>query len=122
MFEVTVSGWFAAAHQLRLPDGSFEPLHGHNWKVAITFAGNQLDALGVLLDFVELRQRLAAATAALHDRNLNELPPFQHCNPSAENVAVYFAEVFRAPAAGARLRVVEVEEAPGCVARFLPAT
>lgn len=159
MFEVSVSGWFAAAHQLRLPDGSLEPLHGHNWHVTVTFAGPRLDECGLLLDFVALRRRLEAVLGQLHDRNLNELAAFAGRNPSAEQVAVWIAGQFGAgqlgggPAepggqaaagghaaaggraalggaaacaagggarAAARLACVEVEEAPGCRARYLP--
>src|SRR4051812_27370017 len=35
-FEITTTRTFSAAHQLRLPDGSIEPLHGHNWRVKVT--------------------------------------------------------------------------------------
>lgn len=119
MFEVTVSGWFAAAHQLRLLDGTLEPLHGHNWKVQVTFAGPSLDRMGVLIDFTRLRPQLDAILAELHDRNLNDLPAFRDKNPSAEHVAVHIAQRLTAGAAGAPA-CVEVEEAPGCVARYRP--
>lgn len=121
MYEVTVSGWFAASHQLRLADGSMEPLHGHNWRVEATFAGPALDAIGVLLDFTRVKPALDAILAALHDRHLNALPPFESRNPSAENVAAYIAAAL-APQGGAaaRLVCVAVEEAPGCTARYRP--
>lgn len=119
MFEVTVSGWFAAAHQLRLLDGTLEPLHGHNWKVQVTFAGAQLDPMGVLIDFTRLKPRLDAILAELHDRNLNDLPPFRERNPSAEHVALLIAQRLES-AAGAAPACVEVEETPGCFARYRP--
>lgn len=123
MFEVTVGGWFAAAHQLRLDDGTLEPLHGHNWLVRVTFRGERIGSSGMLVDFTQLRPRLDAVLRAMHDRNLNELPPFANRNPSAEFVAVHIAEALGAADwAGARLACVEVEEAPGCVARYLPVT
>lgn len=122
MFEVSVSGWFAAAHQLRFADGTLEPLHGHNWQVQATFAGAALDASGLLLDFVPLKRALDAALGELHDRNLNELDAFAERNPSAENVALWLAQRL-APMtrAGAGLQSVSVEESPGCVARYRPA-
>jgi 6-pyruvoyltetrahydropterin/6-carboxytetrahydropterin synthase len=119
MFEVTVSGWFAAAHQLRLSTGVLEALHGHNWTVRVTFAGPELDSIGVLIDFTQLKPQLDALLAELHDRNLNELAAFRHRNPSAENVAVHVAERMAATALGAPA-CVEVEETPGCVARYRP--
>jgi 6-pyruvoyltetrahydropterin/6-carboxytetrahydropterin synthase len=122
MFEVVVETWFAAAHQLRLPDGSLEPLHGHNWQVRVTYAGRGLNGMGVLVDFGPLRQALQEVIAPLHDQHLNELPAFAERNPSAEYVAVHIAERLAAalpdvpgPAC------VEVEEEPGCFARYYPA-
>lgn len=121
MFEITVGGWFAAAHQLRFPDGSCEPLHGHNWQVRVTFAGPALDELGVLVDFTAVKPRLDAVLLELHDRHLNDLSYFADINPSAENVARHIAAQLAGLAvAPVRLAAVEVEEAPGCVARYRP--
>lgn len=119
MYEITVGGWFSAAHQLRLPDGRVEPLHGHNWRVDVTFVRPALDESGLVLDFVAVKRGLDAALAGLHDTNLNELPAFAVRNPSTENVCVYLAERLAGLATPpARLECVEVEEAPGCVARY----
>lgn len=121
MYEVTVKDWFSAAHQLRLPDGSLEPLHGHNWHVAATFAGPNLDGMGVLLDFVALKARVRELLATLHDRHLNDLPPFADLPPSAEGVARHIANSLAGFAGkAARLTEVAVEESPGCIARYLP--
>lgn len=121
MYQVTVSGWFAAAHQLRMPDGSLEPLHGHNWKAAVTFEGPSLDEMEVLVDFTHVRRRLDALLETLHDKNLNDLQPFRSKNPSAERVAEFLAERMGVNLGeGVRLSSVEVEETPGCVARFFP--
>ena len=131
MYEVTITDWFAAAHQLRLAGGEFEPLHGHNWRVAVTLTGPKLDEIGVLADFTSLKPRLSEVLAALHDRNLNDLPAFEIRNPSAENVATHnpsaenvarhIAEKMATDLpAGVRLTCVEIEEAPGCIARYRP--
>lgn len=124
MYEVVVTGVFAAAHQLRLPDGSLEPLHGHNWHVRATYAGSGLDEMGVLVDFTRLRPALQAVLGELNDTFLNELPAFEEINPSAENVAGLIAErLTRADVGGhpsAQLAEVEVEEEPGCFARVKP--
>lgn len=121
MFEVSVQSWFSAAHQLQRTDGSLEPLHGHNWHVTATLRGSRLDAMGVLVDFTKVGPALQAVLARLHDRNLNELPAFRDCNPSAENVAVHVAESIReALPVGVRMHCVAVEESPGCVARWYP--
>jgi 6-pyruvoyltetrahydropterin/6-carboxytetrahydropterin synthase len=121
MFEVSISGWFAAAHQLRLPDGSREPLHGHNWRVVATFEGRELDETGMLVDFTLVKPRLDGLLAGLHDRNLNDLSAFEQRDPSAEQVAIHIAEKMgEALPERVALACVEVEEAPGCVARYRP--
>ena len=121
MFEVSVSGRFVAAHQLRLPDGTLEPRLSHNWRVAVTFGGAMLDRNGLLLDFNEIKTRLDELLAILFDRNLNELPAFTGRPPSAENVALHVAQQLGGLLpAGVRLTCVEVEETPGCIARYRP--
>ena len=55
-FEITARREFSAAHQLRLYDGSLEPLHGHNWACVVTVSADKLDAIGVVMDFHELER------------------------------------------------------------------
>ncbi len=122
MFQVQIEGWFSAAHQLRMRDGAFEPLHGHNWRVVVTFEGGTLDGEDLLVDFTVAQPRLADLLRRMHDRCLNELPEFAARNPSAESVAVVVAEHMKADLPpGVRVQCVSVEEAPGCTARYLPA-
>lgn len=121
MYEVILTGTFAAAHQLRLLNGELEPLHGHNWHVRVVFAGPALDKMCVLVDFTVVRPQFLAVLAEMNDTFLNELPAFAERNPSAENVAVHIAEQIRSigePAA--KLAAVEVEEEPGCFASYRP--
>jgi 6-pyruvoyltetrahydropterin/6-carboxytetrahydropterin synthase len=91
-FQITTTRHFSAAHQLRLYDGSLEPLHGHNWKVKVTVSAAKLDQIGVVMDFHELERRVNAIVEPMHNRNLNDLPAFKSANPSAENVAVHIAQ------------------------------
>src|SRR3989442_3722185 len=86
-FDITATRHFSAAHQLRLYDGSLEPLHGHNWKVRVTASADKLDAIGVVMDFHELDRLLGAIIMAMHNTHLNDLPAFAVLNPSTENVA-----------------------------------
>lgn len=58
MFEVTVNGTFAGAHNLVGYKGKCEELHGHNWKVEATLEGSTLDKQGMLFDFVILKKYL----------------------------------------------------------------
>ncbi len=121
MYEVTVSGRFTATHQIQIADGVIEALHEHTWQVRITYSGTALDSRGVLVDFTLVRGWLNRLLATFDKQNLNELPAFKRRNPTAENLAVFLAEALPGDLPGyARLKVVEVEEEPGSVARYLP--
>jgi 6-pyruvoyltetrahydropterin/6-carboxytetrahydropterin synthase len=92
MYEVSVDETFAAAHNLRNYKGKCENLHGHNYKVRVTLAGEELDGAGVLYDFVHLKQAIQGVIRSLDHIYLNEFPPFDLLNPSAENIARYIYE------------------------------
>jgi len=92
MFEVSVEETFAAGHALRGYRGKCENVHGHNYRVRALIAGETLDAAGLLVDFVDLKQILRAIIEKLDHRFLNDVPPFDTLNPSAENMARYFCE------------------------------
>jgi 6-pyruvoyltetrahydropterin/6-carboxytetrahydropterin synthase len=92
MFEVTVEQTFAAGHALRNYHGKCENVHGHNYRVQITVAGEHLDGIGLLVDFLELKRAMNEVIQYLDHRFINDLPPFDVLNPSAENLAKYFHE------------------------------
>ena len=92
MFEVSVECTFAAGHALRAYKGKCENVHGHNYKVQLVVAGEQLDSAGLLVDFVEVRKTLKELAERLDHRFLNDLAPFDKLNPSAENLAKYFCD------------------------------
>ena len=90
MFEVTVEDSFAAGHYLRNYKGKCENPHGHNYKVRVTLAGEELDSAGLLLDFKDLREVMRPVIERLDHQMINDLEPFTERNPSAENLAKYF--------------------------------
>jgi len=118
-FEIATMHRFSAAHQLRLYDGSLEPLHGHNWVARITVAAEKLDSIGVVMDFHELERLVEAIVRPMHNRHLNELDAFAKLNPSAENVAFVIAKGLKLPM-NVRIVSVEVWETPECSAVFRP--
>jgi 6-pyruvoyltetrahydropterin/6-carboxytetrahydropterin synthase len=92
MFEVSVEQTFAAGHALRNYKGACENVHGHNFKIQVTIEGQELDQTGMLVDFLDVKQSIGAVIARLDHKFLNDVPPFDVKNPSAENIAEYFYE------------------------------
>lgn len=87
MYEIAVDETFAAAHNLREYHGKCEDLHGHNYKLRVVLEGKELDATGLLYDFVHLKKVIHGVIQTLDHKYLNELAPFDKLNPSAENIA-----------------------------------
>jgi 6-pyruvoyltetrahydropterin/6-carboxytetrahydropterin synthase len=109
MFEVAVEQTFAAGHALRNYKGKCENVHGHNYRVRVTIAGEQLDDAGLLVDFVDVKRLMGGAIEYLDHRFINELPPFDQINPSAENMAKYFYDrVSAGMQSDAPVRIAEV--------------
>ena len=80
---------FAAAHLLRDYDGVCNRLHGHNWKVEVQVTASTLDSVGMGMDFKVIKDATRALIGKLDHRNLNEIPPFDKINPTAENISAY---------------------------------
>ena len=87
MFEVTIEETFAAGHALRYYRGKCENVHGHNYRCQVAIQGAQLDSIGLLVDFVELRRVVHAVLDRMDHQWLNDLPTFDALNPTAENMA-----------------------------------
>ena len=47
---------FSSAHQLRGYKGKCENLHGHNYKIEIYARGEELNNIGLLIDFGDLKK------------------------------------------------------------------
>jgi len=101
MFEVTIEETFAAGHALRNYHGKCENVHGHNYRCQVTLEGAELDEIGLLVDFVELKRVVHGVLDRLDHQWLNEFPPFDVLNPSAENMARY---IYQQVAEGLKVR------------------
>lgn len=112
MFEISVEETFAAGHALRGYRGKCENVHGHNYKVQVTIEGERLDSIGLLVDFVEVKRIMHSVVDRLDHQFLNDLPPFDTQNPSAENMAKYFYDEVSAGLGSSNL---EVPVRVGCV-------
>jgi len=95
MFEVSAEQTFAAGHALRGYQGKCENVHGHNYRVRVTLAGEELNSIGILVDFVEMKRLMKQIIEYLDHRFINDLPPFDKLNPTAENMARWMYEEFQ---------------------------
>jgi len=121
MFEVMIERNFSSAHQLRGYKGKCENLHGHNYRIEIYARGSELDNIGLLVDFGELKTAADEVVTYLDHRNINELPPFdEELNPSAENLARYILESIASRVGDDRVQVYKVRcfETPTSVATY----
>ena len=121
MFEVMIERNFSSAHQLRGYKGKCENLHGHNYKIEIYARGRELNNIGLLVDFVELKEAADEVVQYLDHRNINELPPFdEELNPSAENLARYILERVASRVQDQRVQIYKVRcfETPTSVATY----
>ena len=123
MFEISVEETFAAGHALRHYHGKCEKVHGHNYKVQATIEGETLNEAGLLVDFVEIKRLLHSIVDRLDHEFLNDVPPFDVLNPSAENMAKFFHEELSAglPAErGVRISSVKLWETDTSIATYRP--
>jgi len=91
MFQVVVREHFDAAHFLRDYQGKCAQLHGHRWDVEISVEGTQLDQVGMLIDFGDIKKAVACSLDKLDHQLLNEVEGFkiEQMNPTAENLAFF---------------------------------
>ncbi len=81
--------FFSAAHHLRNYRGKCENVHGHNWRVRVFVSADCLDGDGFVVDFKTLDQVINEIADTLDHQDVNTIPPFDHLNPTAENIALY---------------------------------
>jgi len=119
LYEIEVSAAFEAAHFIDGYEGKCARLHGHNWEVVAVVRGEQLDKLGMLIDFKILKAELKKVLDEFDHRFLNELATFAEENPTAENLA---RKIFQQLATSkifsgsTKLYAVKVHESPSsCV-------
>jgi 6-pyruvoyltetrahydropterin/6-carboxytetrahydropterin synthase len=89
MYEVSVTSSFSGAHFLREYRGKCESLHGHNWRVQVTVSAAELDSLGLVMDFGDLKKILDELIEEFDHRLLNEHDYFKTNNPTSEHIAYF---------------------------------
>jgi 6-pyruvoyltetrahydropterin/6-carboxytetrahydropterin synthase len=81
---------FASAHTLREYPGDCSRMHGHNWKLEVEVTATTLNEHGMGMDFKTIKTATRELAKTLDHRYLNDIPPFDTVNPTAENIAQHF--------------------------------
>ncbi len=89
MFEISVQGGFSAAHRVRGYKGDCAGVHGHTYRIEVRIRVENLDKLGMAMDFRKAKNVLKKILSKLDHKNLNNLPFFKKHNATAEWIAVY---------------------------------
>ena len=119
MFRAKVVDNFSAAHHLRGYQGDCERLHGHNYRVEVVVATLELDDMGIVMDFRDLKLSLKDVLKEMDHQYLNDLPIFTEVNPSAEHIAEYiYARMKAHVLAPVRILEVAVWENETCCAFY----
>lgn len=126
---------FDAAHRVKLHESKCKNLHGHRYVVEVTVTAPELDALGRVVDFGVIKEKLGTwidthwdhqTILWEEDRALGEAVNAQThqpiyylpTNPTAENMAKYLLEKICPQLFTAPLKTVSVKlwETPNCSA------
>ncbi len=122
MFELKVKCGFAAAHHIEGYPGDCVRNHGHNWVIEVEASSQELDHLGLAIDFRDLKRGLREVIARWDHQDLNTLPDFVNRNPTAEVIAQTCYErlqpLFTDRKTG--LKRVTVWENDSCAASYIP--
>jgi len=119
LYRVNVRRHFESAHALRGYRGKCENVHGHRYQVVVCLESVQLNDLGLAVDFCEVKSALDAILERYDHHHLNEVPPFDQINPSAENIARVIYVELAGRLEGVTLREVEVWESPDTWATYI---
>jgi len=101
---------FAAAHAIRGHTRGCQNLHGHNYRVRVHLQAERLDSLGMVMDFADLKEIMQEIVGPFDHAVINDIPPFDQRNTTAELLSGYvFDEVAKRLAGQQRVRVARVE-------------
>lgn len=109
MYEVRIEQEFDAAHYLRGYQGKCEALHGHRYRVVVSVKSAQLNAIGLAYDFTDLKRHLNDILMRFDHTCVNDVPPFDQINASAENIARTIYQELEPKLAGAPASMSSVE-------------
>ena len=117
MYTISKRFTFSASHVIEgLPEGhQCSRLHGHNYIVEVVLAAEQLDAVGFVVDYGDLKPLRQIIDTELDHRHLNDVLP---AATTAEAIARFLFD--RAHALWPQTVAVRVSETPATWAEYQP--
>lgn len=104
---------FSAAHAIRGHTGGCQNLHGHNYKVRVHVSARELDRLGMVIDFADLKAAVSEVAGRFDHQVINDIPPFDRINTTAERIAGFlYREMAERMPERVTVERVEVWETP----------
>ena len=117
MYQLTVRSNFDSAHRLEDYDGPCRNLHGHSFLIDVTVESNEINKLGMVMDFKDIKRIIKDYTDMLDHHYVNEVLAIG--NATAEFLARWFYQVmktrFDKPV---KLVKITVFESPECGASY----
>ena len=121
MYRISIETHFDSAHLLNGYPGACGRLHGHRWRIQVEVETGQLDPIGISVDFKELSALTDSILERFDHQYLNDVPPFDKVNPTAENISRYlFEELARLLPSGVRMGRVTVWESDKYAVSYAP--
>jgi 6-pyruvoyltetrahydropterin/6-carboxytetrahydropterin synthase len=109
MYEIIVEQSFEAAHFLRGYQGKCENVHGHRYTIKLRLKASHLNDIGLVYDFSDVKRHLRGIMARFDHTLLNDIPPFDRINPSAENISSTIYDELKMKLAGEPVTIAAVE-------------
>ena len=117
MYEIKKQFYFSASHVLEgLPEGhQCGRLHGHNYLVEIVLATAELDAVGFVRDYGELKFFKDYLDNTFDHRHLNDILSF---NPTAELMCLHLFQIAKVHVP--EIVAIRMSETPSTWAEYRP--
>lgn len=90
MYRLQIETSISAAHHLNDYKGNCALMHGHNWKIEVLVKSDQVDSVGMVIDFKALKEISWKVVGRYDHQVLNTITPFDKQNPTAENISKHF--------------------------------
>jgi len=109
MFEVSKEIMISATHRVREHQGGCENIHGHNWKIIVYVGAQELNNMGMVIDFKDLKHVMKKVIMPMDHNDINTYPPFDKLNPTSENMAKFIFDEISKELNDERKQVSKVE-------------